>query len=220
MSRSTRPEAYIEAAANTPLFFGLESDTIAALLAIDGVTVKHYASGESIYSSHSFSRCLGFVVSGAARVVKNKSEGAMPMSVLHAGELFGAAALFNGDARYVADICAQGSTWAVLISEEALSAMMRMEFAVAKNYIEYLTQRIRFLSARLDGFVPPTVEERLLDYIRLNSHDGVFRPERGMTGVANALRVSRATLYRACEALQLEGRLIKVGKTLRLMEKE
>jgi len=160
------------------------------------------------------------VVSGAARVVKNKSEGAMPMSVLHEGELFGAAALFNVDDSYVADICAQGSTWAVLISEKALIHMRRSEYVVARNYIEYLTERIRFLSARLDGFVPPTVEERLLDYIRLNSHDGVFRPERGMTGVANALRVSRATLYRACEALQQQGRLIKEGKTLRLIEKE
>lgn len=218
MARCVRPEGYVEEAGLCRLFCGVEAETVERLLALDGVCVRHYASGETIYSPEGFQRCLGFVVSGGARVVKGCASGTMPMSVLHAGELFGAAALFNGDESYVADIRAEGSTWAVLIPQTALEEMMRLELCIAKNYIAYLTARIRFLSARLDGFVPPSVEERVLGYIRSNAVEGAFRPAHGLSAVADALRISRATLYRAFDELQAQGRLIKDGKILRLPE--
>lgn len=216
MARSIKPETYSAQATCSPLFYGVESEQIEAMLCLNGVSVRHFATGESIYSPNGFARCLGFVVSGAAQVVKGGATGAMPMSVLRVGELFGAAALFNGDTRYVANIRARGSTWAVLITQAALEEMMRTDFRIAQNYIDYLTARIRFLSARLDGFVPPSVEERVLAHIRANAKHGVCRPEHGLTEVAGALRISRATLYRAFDALQAQGRLIKEGKTLRL----
>ena len=218
MARSTKPEAYLDAAASTPLFIGVEKERIQTLLSLEGVVVRHYTAGETIYSTEGYERALGFLVFGEARVVKCGENGAMPMSVLKPGALFGAAAIFNGDDSYVADVRAMGSTWAVLIPQQALEQMMRMEFAVGKNYICYLTERIRFLSARLDGFVPTTVEERLLAYVRANAKDGTFVAAYGFTAVAEALRVSRATMYRACDALQAQGKLIKEGKTLRLTE--
>ena len=55
---------------------------------------------------------------------------------------------------------AQESTWVLLISEEALRSMMQMDFRVTENYLRYLTARIRFLSGRLDGFLPQSVETR------------------------------------------------------------
>lgn len=217
MSRSMKPETYAEAALTTPLFAGLSAHEAAALLDADGVRVRHYAAGERIYSPTGFSRCLGFLAAGSARVVKTAPDGAqggMPMSVLHAGELFGAAALFTGEPCYVADIHAQVSTWAVLIEQAALEGMMRADFRVASNYLTYLTARIRFLSARLDGFVPPTVEERVLSYVRANAVDGIYRPEGGLAAMADALRIGRATLYRAFDALVMQGRLTKRGRTL------
>lgn len=216
MARSIKPERYYEQAARCPLFCGVEPEQIERLLCLEGVAVRHYAPGETVYSPDGFARCLGFVVSGAARVFKGCANTAMPMSVLRAGELFGAAALFNGGKSYVADIRAEGSTWAVLIPQAALEEMMRCDLRIAKNYIAYLTARIRFLSARLDGFVPPSVEDRVLAYVRANASDGAFRPEHGLTALAGALRISRATLYRAFDALQEQGRLVKDGKTLRL----
>ncbi len=216
MTRSAKPGTYYAQAACSPLFRGMETERIEAMLCLNGVSVRHFVTGETIYSPDGFARCLGFVVSGAAQVVKGGTTGAMPMSVLRVGELFGAAALFNGDARYVANIRARGSTWAVFITQAALEEMMRIDFCIAKNYIAYLTARIRFLSARLDGFVPPSVEERVLAYIRANAENGVCRPERGLAAVAGALRISRATLYRAFDMLQAQGRLVKTGKTLRL----
>lgn len=218
MTRSVKPVRYGEQAARAPLFYGVEAEQVERLLALDGVGVRHYAAGETIYSPDGFERCLGFVVSGSARVVKDCGTGAMPMSVLRAGELFGAAALFTDGESYVADIRAESSTWAVLIPQSALEEMMRLDLRIAKNYIAYLTARIRFLSARLDGFVPPTVEERVLSYVRANARDGAFRPAHGLSAVADALRISRATLYRAFDALQAQGKLYKDGKTLYLPE--
>lgn len=219
MNRSEKPEQYAKIAQGTPLFYNMETKWIETLLTTEGVQVLHYAAGESIYSPNCFAKCLGFVVAGQARVVKTQPDGAsgaMPMSVLHVGELFGAAALFTQEPCYVADIVAHGSTWAVLICEEALVRMMRQDFRIAQNYMAYLTARIRFLSARLDGFVPPTVEERVLAFVRANATDGVYCPERGFAAMADALRIGRATLYRAFDTLTASGRLMKTGRTLAL----
>lgn len=220
MSRSRNPQTYAEQAVHTPLFCGLSLPDAAALLNTEGVTVQNFVNGALIYSATGFSRCVGFLLTGGAKVMKGDGDERMLMSVLHAGDLFGAATVFSRSERYVADIRAQGSTWAVMISEDALRAIMQKDFRVAENYIAYLTARIRFLSARIDGFVQPTAEERVYLRIRSQATDGVYRPEGGLRAIGDALCISRTTLYRAFDALERDGKIVKDGRTIRLIQKE
>lgn len=220
MSRSHNPEAYAEQAAHTPLFCGMPTDTVAALLRSEGVSVQNFGNGALIYSATGFSRCVGFLVSGSAKVIKGDDDGRMLMSVLHASDLFGAATVFSRSERYVADIRATAATWAVMITEDALRAIMQRDFRVAENYIAYLTARIRFLSARIDGFVRPTAEERVYLHLAMQAKDGAYRPEGGLRAIGDALCISRTTLYRAFDALERDGKIIKDGRTIRLIQKE
>jgi len=114
-------------------------------------------------------------------------------------------------------VAAAESAWILLISEEALKEMMRRNFRIAENYLAYLTARIRFLSERLDGFLPQNVEERVLQFIRQRAENGLFESEWSVSALADSLRVSRTTLYRAIDKLVLEGKLVKQGRTFRLM---
>lgn len=217
MSRSTHPAAYARQIADTFLFSGVLEVEIAQLLDVEGVRVEHFEKDAVIFDRKQNERALGLILFGSCAVTKESETGKMPMSVLRQGDLFGAASLFHHEEKYVARVAAAESAWILLISEEALKEMMRRNFRIAENYLAYLTARIRFLSERLDGFLPQSVEERVLQFIRQRAENGLFESEWSVSALADSLRVSRTTLYRAIDKLVLEGKLVKQGRTFRLM---
>ena len=219
MSRSKMPASYAREAGGTGLFAGVEEDRIASLLSISGVTVEHYAAGTEIRSREMPVDALGILLYGKAKVLKHGASGQMPMSELHQGDLFGAAALFCGEAAYVASIRAERSTWVLSIGEGALLSMMRAEERVLVNYLRYLTGRIRFLSDRIDTFAEWDVGERLLRAMRYGAKGCVFRPHT-MKALAESLSVSRATLYRTMESLEMKGYIRRSGKEIEILPEE
>lgn len=220
MSRSKNPSAYAHVAASAFLFSGIPEKEIAELLSRDGVTVRHFAAGERIRSRTDTANCLGILLFGSATVEKRRGDERMLMSILSGGDLFGAAAMFGSHDTYVADITATKSSWALLIPEEALRGMMRTDYRVAENYLTYLTARIRFLSGRIDSFAGGSVPDRLLLFLTDNAVDGKFCPEYPLSALADALCISRATLYRALDALIARGAITKDKKTIIIMEDE
>lgn len=212
--------AYVKLAAGTPLFSGIDIPSLEARLAEPGIRVETYEKGSLLYSSVDGVRCIGLLVSGSARVTKNDGGGRMLMSVLHVGDVFGAATLFASTDCFVANIHAMSAARAILIPEETWLSMMQADFRIAKNYMAYLTARIRFLSARIDGFVTPTVEDRVLSFMRSRAKEGVYRPETSIRAIGDALCISRTSLYRAFDALEQSGRMIKEGRNIRLLQEE
>ena len=220
MSRSLQPTAYIALAQKTFLFAGIPEEEIASLLGFSGVRVEHYEKDQVIFDRADTERALGIILYGTCVVTKESENGKMPMSVLRQTDLFGAASLFHDEEAYVARVMAQESTWVLLISEEALRSMMQMDFRVTENYLRYLTARIRFLSGRLDGFLPQSVEERVLNHIKTRAEDGLYESEWNVTQLADALRISRTTLYRAMDKLVSNGKIERCGRAFRLTKGE
>jgi CRP-like cAMP-binding protein len=144
----------------------------------------------------------------------------MPMSILRQTDLFGAASLFHDEEAYVARVTANESTWVLLICEDALRGMMQRDFRVTENYLRYLTARIRFLSDRLDGFLPQSVEERVFNHIKNHAEHGLYESEWSVSALAESLRISRATLYRAMDKLVSEGKIERHGRAFRLPKGE
>jgi len=214
--RSTNPTAYAALVSGTFLFCGIPEADICALLSQEGIRVEHYEKDEIIFDRNRNERALAVILYGSCVVTKESETGKMPMSVLRQRDLFGAAALFHHETQYVARVTANESTWVLLIPEDALRGMMRKDFRVTENYLSYLTARIRFLSERLDGFLPQTVEERVLGYVRLHAKNGLYRSEWSVSALAEALRVSRTTLYRAMDKLVEEGKIERCGRAFRL----
>ena len=220
MSRSLQPKAYASLAEKTFLFAGIPEDEILSLLGIAGVRVAHFEKDQVIFDRTDTERALGIILYGACVVTKESENGRMPMSVLRQTDLFGAAALFHDEEAYVARVMAQESTWALLIPEEALRSMMQRDFRVTENYLRYLTARIRFLSGRLDGFLPQSVEERVFNHIKTRAEDGLYESEWSVSQLADALRISRTTLYRAMDKLVSDGKIERHGRAFRLSKGE
>jgi len=220
MSRSLQPTAYAFLAGKTFLFAGITEDEILSLLGFAGVRVAHFEKEQIIFDRTDTERALGIILYGTCVVTKESENGRMPMSVLRQTDLFGAASLFHDEEAYVARVMAGESTWVLLISEEALRNMMQRDFRVMENYLRYLTARIRFLSERLDGFLPQSVEERVLNHITTRAENGLYESEWSVTNLADALRISRTTLYRAMDKLVSEGKIERHGRAFRLPKGE
>ena len=218
MSRSTNPTAYAALVSQTFLFHDLPEPDIAGLLSGKEIRVLHYDKDQVIFDRDQNDRTLAIILYGSCVVTKENDGSKMPMSVLKQCDLFGAAALFHHDEHYVARVAAAESTWVLLISEEALRVMMQKNFRVTENYLSYLTARIQFLSERLDGFLPQSVEERVLNHIKAHAENGLYRSEWSVSALAETLCISRTTLYRAMDKLVLNGKIERHGRAFRLPE--
>jgi CRP-like cAMP-binding protein len=182
--------------------------------------VEHFEKDQVIFDRTDTVRALGIILYGECVVTKESETCRMPMSVLRQTDLFGAASLFQDADAYVARVTASESTWVMLICEDALRDMMQKDFRVTENYLRYLTARIRFLSGRLDGFLPQSVEGRVLNFIKTNAENGLYESEWSVGSLAETLRVSRTTLYRAMDKLVSEGKIERHGRAFRLTKGE
>jgi CRP-like cAMP-binding protein len=105
----------------------------------------------------------------------------------------------------------------LIISEDELLSLLSQNTTVLKNYLRYLNERIRFLSKRLDAFSKNTVAAKLMTFLTSEAKDGVCSV-RNYTKLSEMLCLSRATLYRALDALEASGKIKRDKKNIILME--
>ncbi|MGN0985604.1 MAG: Crp/Fnr family transcriptional regulator [Candidatus Enterenecus sp.] len=173
------------------------------------------ARGETVYDRRRFRRCLGVLLRGELQVRRE----ALLVSTLRAGELFGAAALFNGQEDYPTTLTALTECTLLLIPQEEVRRLILNCPPFAEDYVTYLSGRIRFLSARLDTVSADSAGGRLAHYLC-----SVAGPSGAVTLSATQLcqriGVGRATLYRAFDSLEGAGAIAREGKTIRVVNME
>ena len=177
-----------------------------------GCLRETFARGEVIYSPDRFRRCLGVFLSGRARVTK----GALVMSNLERGSLFGAAALFHRRDRYETTITALTPCAVAFFSEALVAGLLDDCTPFRRSYIAYLSERIHFLSRKVEGLTAPSVTGKLARWLLETGRTEVRCPA---TELSHRLDVSRASLYRAFEALEAAGAIRRTGKTIAILDR-
>ena len=182
---------------------------------IESVERVGFTRGEVIYSPESFRHALGIVATG--RVDVENSSG-VHLNRLTEGGLFGVAAAFGEPERYISTIRAAGACEVIFISGALLERLFREEPGCSVRYIAFLTDRVRFLNAKIDGFTAPNVLEALEKWlIRAGSGERSFTVA-SWSGVSRALGVSRTSLYRALDTLEADGKISRDGKKVTFSE--
>ena len=174
-----------------------------------------YRRGQVVYNTDTFRRAVGLIVRGSVVV---RSSGEVVINRLHAGEIFGVAALFDSEQdAYVTEITAAEESAVQFIPQELMSRLL-MEFPlIAERYIRFLSDRVRFLNRKLSALTIGNTENRLYHYLLSHQDEqGTIRLPGTMTELAKALNMGRSSLYRALDTLVQEGILIKEGKTYRI----
>lgn len=169
--------------------------------------------GNVVYDRTRFRRCLGIVLRGRIQVRRET----LLVSTLQAGDLFGAAALFNKRASYPTTLTALSDCEALLIPQEEIRRLLRVCGPFAEDYVTYLSGRIQFLSARLGVVSAGSNRDKLARYL-LDAPDGEVTLSAAQ--LCQRLGVGRASLYRAFEALEQAGAIAREGKTIRILNRD
>ena len=195
-----------------PFFRGADEALLRRVLALPGVTAEAFPAGEAVYQPHQFRRCLGFLLAGQVQV----TNAALSVSVLEAGELFGAAALYNDLPDYATTLTARTNCRILFLPQEDVDRLLGEESLLRQNYLRYLSGRIRFLSGRLVALAQTGAEGKLARYLLSSGAPSVHAPA---TDLAKRLGLSRASLYRAFESLETEGLIRREGKTVFVLDR-
>ena len=171
------------------------------------------ARGGVVYGPGRFRRCLGVVLRGRIEVRRES----ILMAALSAGDVFGAAALFNDSPDYPTTLTALTRCEALLIPQDCVRRLLWECGPFAEDYAVYLSGRIQFLSRRLEAVSAGPAEGKLARYLLGAQTDSLTL---SATQLCQRLGVGRATLYRAFEALEQAGGIAREGKTIRILRRE
>lgn len=198
----------------TFLFRGAPEELILRWTGDERCRMTEAERGEIIYEPHRFRRCLGVLLSGRVQVTK----GELLVSRLDSGDLFGAAALFNEREDYAVTLTARTRCRLLLFPQELVEEMLGKEALLAVNYIRYLSGRIRFLDRKLEGLLAGSAEQKLSRYLLEREKDGVAELEGSITSLSARLNVSRASLYRALDALTEAGIIRREERSIHILD--
>lgn len=207
-------EIETELVSKTELFRGSPPSVLTRILAVSDCTAAEYEKNDVVYDKTNFSRSLGIVLEGRLRVTKeNADKRSIVMSTLQRGAMFGAAALFNSEPEYATKITAIEHSRVLFLPQRLIKRMIEREPEIAENYIRYLSERILFLNRKIYFLTAGTAEQRLAGFLLDNLAVGEFSEmPMPMHRLADALNMSRASLYRAFDELTEIGAVSKQGK--------
>lgn len=194
------------------LFAGIPAEELPGLLS--DLSAERCPAGAVVYSRTRFRRAMGVVLSGRLAAVKGKD---LLLKTLGQGDCFGVAALFCPAEDYVATVRAKEPAELVFLSDRWLTDLFRRYPQAAVSYIAFLSQRIRFLNRKIDSFTAPTAREAVRLHLLKAAKDGKVEVAGGYSQLARTLNIGRASLYRALDALEEEGCIIREGKTVYLV---
>lgn len=202
------------------LFDGVGEETLNFCLRHPSCSECSYAKGEVIFDQNHFERALGIVASGRVKAAKLKGEQSLPLRAFGPGETFGAAALFGGE-DYVTRLEAASDCRIVFLPQSLVQELCAREGKIALNYIRFLSDRIRYLNAKIDSFTAGSAEERLARYLLTLpvQGDAVALP-CSLSELAKTLDIGRASLYRALDALEGAGMIGRAGHHITILDRD
>ena len=176
-----------------------------------------YSRGQVIYDPHHFDPCLGLILSGRVEASPGTGETDLILRFHGKGDVFGAAAVFGNQGPYVARLRALSQTRTLFFRQDLLRELMAEHFVAAENYMAFLVGRIQFLNQRIQSLAAGSAETLVLDFLEKEAGDtGFVILDSSISALARRLNISRASLYRAFDALKERGLIEKKGKTIQM----
>lgn len=198
------------------MFKDVSEDVLYRALKDERCLIKDYAAGERVMDENSFSRSLCYVVSGKISAVKVTDTGEIPLRIIAQYGFFGVAALFNGEDSYISRITAVKKSRVIFFPQSLVTELISFNSRMALSYIEFLTRRIHFLDAKINLFISSSGKNALAEYLcsLMEEGENILHLDTPYTKIASLLNMSRASLYRAFDALEESGLIKRDGRDI------
>ena len=162
---------------------------------------------------------LGYIAKGEATVSRAGESHAVTLNTLKDGDLFGASALFGSDSLFSTNVTAKTDGVLLLIEQAAVEELLVAFPSLAKAYVTYLSEKIRFLNRRLDVLAGRSTEEKVASFLLHNAESDSSLSLR-KTALSSVLGLGRASLYRALDGFE-ERKIIKTSRCgIEILNKE
>ena len=200
------------------LLDGVSEENKKSFLNDSRIYTKKYKNGDVIYDTNDSPCCLGFILSGSVRAEKKSENKRVPMRLIKAGEVFGAASLFGAGDGYVTVITAKENTEVLFMPQECVASLIEHDGKEAVNYVRFLSERVRFLNSRIDFYTASDSTEKLFEYLcKVKDENGVAPMPSNRAQLAKQLDMGRASLYRAFNSLIEQGRIVQNEKGYKII---
>jgi CRP-like cAMP-binding protein len=144
----TKPIDFAKLLRVNPFFSGLEEATIDRLAAL--CRIRRIAAGETLFVKGDEGDALYGIRRGQVRIETSTSKGeTLTLNMLGSGDVFGEIALFDGQSR-TADAVATEPTELFVLKRTDFLALLQKDAQVSIRVIEFLCQRLRWVSDRLE----------------------------------------------------------------------
>ncbi len=165
---------------NIPLFAELSEHQLNQIA--QDTMARRYKQGEIIFREGDPGQVLYIIQAGQIRIFVNGMDGSETSVILFGrpGELFGELSVIDGLPRSATAVALEG-TVLLILGRESFRQHMRKMPQLAMNFMQVLSQRVRYNTQQIDGFASLTITQRLArkllelahDYGRVED-DGVF----------------------------------------------
>lgn len=203
------------------LLKGLSEIQLKKMLTSNTFSLKTYKKNENIFTPQEYLKSLAIILSGSASVYKSTEKGELLMSVLTPGAVFGMSALFYEEKGFLTTVKTRNNCRVLFISKEQLAALFRDFPQTAENYITVLSERIHYLNSKIDRLTAVSPSQKLLSFLEetsIKTGQESFCLPISLSELANTLSIGRTSLYRAFDELESEKKIVKNGKTFRLIK--
>lgn len=155
-------------------------------------------------------KSLCFILSGRAKIYSQNGE--TVMREIGPGDFFGFAALFCESCEK-SRVAAVTDCSVAYLCEDEVAKLCGLSYDFCRNYIAFLSGRIRFLNERICELTDKTPERKLFRiFLDFSAVDGTVKLPFSMSELANRLMIGRSSLYRAIDSLAAAGIIEKTDK--------
>ena len=203
------------------LFKGESDAFVLRAVSDEKCEIAGFKKGEIIFDRHDFRRCIGIILSGRVHVSNAPEDGKrFLMNTLENGGIFGAAAVFSDEPDYVTVLTAASACRVLFLPQQLLTDLMRESTAVMDNYLRFLSGRIHFLNAKIQGLTSSSAVQALARHLAglADCDSGSIILKTGLSSLADTLNLGRASLYRAFDALEAVGAIKRNGKNIDILD--
>lgn len=203
----------IEIIAQSQLFCGIEQKYIAELLKRTDIYVTDFSKGDVIFPIKTgYGLCI--LLSGSAECYNGQTL----LNRYTAGDSFGAASLFCEE-DYPTVVKARQSGSAIYISRTAAEHLISICPDFGVKYLTLLSQKIHLLNRKIDSFTANNSYQKVLKYLQSSAKEsGEVKLNLSLSRLASALDMGRASLYRALDCLESEGKIKRDGRFIELTD--
>lgn len=169
--------------------------------------VRVFTRGQTVFDPRADIQKIGFVVSGECEVVRVTHDGAeYPMNLLRPYDSFGVLSLFSERVALPSIVRTRKKSEILFIKRSDVMYLIRESREIALNFITFLSGRVVFLSEKVATLSCDSAEEKVASYLfveykKVGNVSFTFNCKQA----SEKLRLSRASIYRALDALSERG---------------